>query len=208
MCVCDICHSEASSAIITSTRLASHTAHNNPLALNVCTCALACVHGKALIASRRVSLVLECRMMCTESVGRIRQSLGLEVRGLECRLAPLVSLHPALALQTSAVNAPGERSAMHQQNSLALPQPVVNREPFITDSMGNDRKGTLCLSTFVAASRGEPGVSEKLRVPLSQGGSIHGGVWWVRRGVAVRRAGGGGAVYTETMRCFKLVCGL
>ena len=36
--VCDICHLEACSTVITSTRLASHTAHINPLALFCILC--------------------------------------------------------------------------------------------------------------------------------------------------------------------------
>lgn len=65
-CVWDICHLEAPSTIITSIRLASHTAHINPLALSVsarfCLCIfLFCIflhkHASALIHKKAAANV-------------------------------------------------------------------------------------------------------------------------------------------------------
>lgn len=113
VCVCDICHLEASSTIITSIRLASHTAHINPLALSVsarlCICiffsvfaitiqsvrASILIHSEAM-ANVSVLLMFECLIMCSESGTEWGKVFGSELR-LECRLALLIyPHHPSL----------------------------------------------------------------------------------------------------------------
>lgn len=100
--VCDICHLEACSTIITSIRLASHTAHINPLAQYASSVLLCyfifffsdtCMHANARIlihitttANVNVLLMFKCLIISGESGKRWGKVFGSELR-LKCRLS-------------------------------------------------------------------------------------------------------------------------
>lgn len=114
--------------------------------------------------------------MCTESGGRIRQSLGSEVRGLECCLAVPRPSSPDAAVCGVRGQRP-ERDQLRTHKTPSHSHSRSSKESHSSRTVWATTERNIVLIHICAPLGGEPEVSEKPRqvpVPLSQEGCMKG----------------------------------